>query len=123
MKKYTNHASYGAFIRKEKSVIDHIARFAGDIKFVYLHIVIFALWIIFNSVGDKTLDPFPFILLTLIVSLEAIFLSTFVLINQNKDAARSDRRAKLDLDIDKRSEREIRDMKEILNVIQKSLKK
>lgn len=57
---------------------DWITRFAGSMLFVYLHVVWFALWIVFR------VEAFPFGLLTMIVSLEAIFLSTFVLISQNR---------------------------------------
>lgn len=57
---------------------DWITRFAGSMPFVYVHVIWFALWIAFR------VEPFPFGLLTMIVSLEAIFLSTFVLISQNR---------------------------------------
>src|SRR5437764_1008366 len=59
---------------------DKITAFSGSMAFVYLHAVIFAVWIVVNLISDKRgFDPFPFGLLTLIVSLEAIFLSTFVM--------------------------------------------
>jgi uncharacterized membrane protein len=64
-------------------IADRITAFAGSMLFVYIHIVWFALWIGFR------VEAFPFGLLTMIVSLEAIFLSTFVMISQNRqDAAR-----------------------------------
>jgi uncharacterized membrane protein len=67
----------------QNRVADTITRFAGSMWFVYVHIVWFALWIGFR------VEKFPFGLLTMIVSLEAIFLSTFVMISQNRaDAAR-----------------------------------
>ena len=59
-------------------VADWITRFAGSMPFVYVHVIWFALWITFR------VEAFPFGLLTMIVSLEAIFLSTFVLISQNR---------------------------------------
>jgi uncharacterized membrane protein len=59
-------------------IADGITRFAGSMFFVYVHIVWFALWIV---VG---IEKFPYGLLTMIVSLEAIFLSTFVMISQNR---------------------------------------
>ena len=62
---------------------DQITGFAGSMRFVGLHVVWFAVWIGLNLFGPK-FDPFPFGLLTMIVSLEAIFLSTFVLISQNR---------------------------------------
>ena len=67
----------------QNRIADAITRFAGSMLFVYVHILWFALWIGFR------VEKFPFGLLTMIVSLEAIFLSTFVMISQNRgDAAR-----------------------------------
>src|SRR3954468_24589140 len=66
-------------------VADAITRFAGSMSFVYLHVGWFAVWIMLNAglVGSALVfDDFPFGLLTMIVSLEAIFLSTFVMISQ-----------------------------------------
>jgi uncharacterized membrane protein len=65
-------------------VADAITTFAGSMRFVYAHIVIFGVWI---ATGLFGLDKSPFELLTLIVSLEAIFLSTFVMIAQNRQGA------------------------------------
>src|SRR6202158_1521589 len=62
----------------QNRIADAITRFAGSMMFVYLHIIWFAVWIIFGIEG------YPFGLLTMIVSLEAIFLSTFVMISQNR---------------------------------------
>lgn len=64
-------------------VADAITKFAGRMLFVYIHAVIFAAWIITDGFGS---DPRPWNTLTLIVSLEAIFLSTFVMIGQNRQA-------------------------------------
>ena len=62
---------------------DSITAFSGSMRFVALHVIWFGAWILLNlTVLD--FDPFPFGLLTMIVSLEAIFLSTFVLISQNR---------------------------------------
>ncbi len=66
---------------------DHITAFAGSMNFVYIHVVWFLAWILINEgfLGDRIVfDKFPFGLLTMIVSLEAIFLSTFVMISQNR---------------------------------------
>jgi len=62
----------------ENRVADQATRFAGSMKFVYLHLIWFGSWIGFR------IEPYPFGLLTMIVSLEAIFLSTFVMISQNR---------------------------------------
>jgi uncharacterized membrane protein len=65
-------------------VADAITKFAGSMMFVYIHAVIFAIWC---GTGLFGTDEFPFQFLTMIVSLEAIFLSTFVMIGQNRQAA------------------------------------
>jgi uncharacterized membrane protein len=64
--------------RRENRVADQITRFAGSMKFVYIHAIWFTLWI------GLRVEDYPFGLLTMIVSLEAIFLSTFVMISQNR---------------------------------------
>ena len=89
--------------RPQDRAADGITAFAGSMPFVYLHIVWFAVWIILNVAGLR-FDPFPYGLLTLIVSLEAIFLSTFVMISQNREAARSDIRSEIDFETNVLSE-------------------
>jgi uncharacterized membrane protein len=84
--------------RPQDRAADAITRLAGSMLFVYLHVGWFALWVVYNAVGSGRFDRFPFGLLTLIVSLEAIFLSTFVMISQNREAQRSDIRAQLDFE-------------------------
>lgn len=66
--------------RLQDHIADDITWFAGSVLFVYLHAIWFAAWIIFKPFGDA----FPFGLLTMAVSLEAIFLSTFIMISQNR---------------------------------------
>ena len=68
--------------RAENRIADAITGFAGSMRFVYIHVVIFAAWIATD--GGPFDDPFPYGLLTMVVSLEAIFLSTFVMISQNR---------------------------------------
>ena len=77
--------------------------------FVYVHIVWFGAWILLNAgrFGVRPFDPFPYGLLTMIVSLEAIFLSTFVLISQNRLSEEAERRADLDLHIGLLTEHEL----------------
>jgi uncharacterized membrane protein len=78
-----------------------VTKFAGSLNFVYLHAVWFVIWVSLNigivGAGMK-FDKFPFGLLTMIVSLEAIFLSTFVMVSQNRQAARSDLRSQVDFE-------------------------
>jgi uncharacterized membrane protein len=102
---------------------DAITAFSGSMAFVYIHAVIFAVWIALNTghLGVKVFDPFPFNLLTMVVSLEAIFLSTFVLVSQNRMSAQADKRAALDLHIGLLSEHEITRIIKMLDAIQNRL--
>jgi uncharacterized membrane protein len=97
--------------RKAMGLSDHFAdlmtQFSGSMLFVWAHVVWFGIWIGLNEIGIVTFDAFPFGFLTMIVSLEAIFLSTFVLISQNRQALQADRRAKVDLQINMVAEQEI----------------
>ena len=84
-----------------------IARFCGSITFVWIHVAVFACWIGYNSLPwFKAFDPYPYTFLTLVVSLEAIFLSTFILISQNYDMRVAERRNQLDLQINLLAEQE-----------------
>jgi uncharacterized membrane protein len=88
-------------------VVDTITAFCGSLTFVWAHLVGFSLWIAYNlGFGAASFDSYPFSLLTLIVSLEAIFLSTFILISQNRDLKLSERRSQLDLHINLLTEQE-----------------
>jgi uncharacterized membrane protein len=86
---------------------DAIANFVGSIPFVIVHVVIFLIWVFVNLSGVWKFDPYPYALLCMIVSLEGVLLSTFVLIKQNRMSQRADQRAHLDLQINLLSEREI----------------
>jgi uncharacterized membrane protein len=77
---------------REQRLADMITHFSGTMTFVGLHALWFAAWIVYNVSSGHPFDRFPFGLLTLIVSLEAIFLSTFVLISQNEQGKRDDKR-------------------------------
>jgi len=88
-------------------IAELIAHFCGSMKFVWVHVIWFGVWILFNSLPNLPhLDPFPFTFLTLIVSLEAIFLSTFILISQNLETRMSERRSHLDLQLNMLAEQE-----------------
>ena len=93
--------------RLQDRTADIITAISGSMRFVYIHIVWFGVWIAVN-VGlagfNHEFDKFPFGLLTMIVSLEAIFLSTFVMISQNRQAARTDLRSQLDFENNIRGE-------------------
>ncbi len=91
-------------------VADKIGGFSGSLTFILVHAVLFGSWILINTGHVPFIprfDRFPFLLLSLAVSLEAIFLSTFVLMKQNRMSRREELRANLDLQINLLAEREM----------------
>lgn len=89
---------------------DWIAEFSGSIPFLLVHVVVFAAWLIVNWIeipGIPQFDPYPFGFLTLAVSLEAIFLSVFVLLSQNRQAAKDRVHADIEYDVNLKAELEI----------------
>jgi uncharacterized membrane protein len=96
-----------SLMQLQDRIADRVTSFAGSLRFVYIHTVWFGVWILLN-VGllgaSREFDKFPFGLLTMVVSLEAIFLSTFVMVSQNRQAARADVRSELDFETNLRSE-------------------
>jgi uncharacterized membrane protein len=93
----------------EERIADAMTRFTGSMLFVYLHIALFGCWIVANLGWIPGIQPWDetFVVLAMIASVEAIFLSTFVLITQNRMAAAADKRADLDLQISLLAEHEI----------------
>lgn len=110
-------------LEKKKNIItkvaDGITGFCGSFTFVYLHIVWFTFWILWNTglLGLSPIDSYPFGLLTMTVSLEAIFLSMFVLISQNRMTELADQRADLDLQVNLLAEYEITKVLKIVDAI------
>jgi uncharacterized membrane protein len=103
-------------------VAEFVARFCGSITFVWIHAAVFGAWIAWNALpGLPHFDPYPFTFLTLCVSLEAIFLSSFILISQNYEMRISDRRNRLDLQINLLAEQENTKMLQMLSRISKKL--
>jgi uncharacterized membrane protein len=98
---------------------DSITRFVGSMTFVYFHAVWFAAWILMNTrvLPIPPFDPYPFGLLTMIVSLEAIFLSTFILVSQNRMQTQAEKRADLDLQINLLSEHEVTRLIKLVDAI------
>jgi len=90
-------------------VAEGITRFTGSMVFVYLHVVIVLLWVGINLEWVSFVPAFDktFVILATVTSVEGIFLSTFVLISQNRAAAAADRRAELDVQVNLLSEHEI----------------
>ena len=103
---------------------DAITRITGTGAFAAANLVVFVLWILVNTVrvrGLEPFDPYPFNFLTLVVSLEAIFLSVFVLMSQNRMTRAADRRAELDLQVDLLAEQELTAMLRMLDAMCRKL--
>lgn len=85
-----------------------ISRFAGSLAFVAVHLLAFVAWACWNVLAPRELrfDPYPFGLLTMIVSLEGVLVATFVLVTQNRLSQLADRRDHLHLQIDMLAEQE-----------------
>ena len=99
---------------------DAASRLIGSMPFVLVHVLWFGVWIVLNLgavPGVRPFDRFPFGLLTLVVSLEAIFLSLFLLISQNRMTRQADKRAHLDLQINLLDEAETTKVLRILDRI------
>ncbi|HZM49161.1 MAG TPA: DUF1003 domain-containing protein [Vicinamibacteria bacterium] len=99
---------------------DWIADFSGSIPFLMIHIVFFAVWIALNiqSVPFAPMfDPFPFGLLTMAVSLEAIFLSVFVLLSQNRQAAKDRIRGDIEYEVNIKAEMEVAHLHEKVDLM------
>ena len=109
--------------RPRDKVADAITHFAGSLYFIYLHVVLVTLWLLFNSHVFKTkpFDPFPFVMLAMIASVEAIFLSAFILVSQNRQSAMNQRRADLDLQINLLAEHEITRIMKVVDAMARKL--
>ena len=104
-------------------VADLIADFSGTLAFLLLNLTVFVVWILVNTLGPAIwhFDPFPFQFLTMSVSLEAIFLSIFVLISQNRQAAKDRIKADLDYQVNVKTELELSTMSEQIRDIEQKL--
>jgi uncharacterized membrane protein len=108
----------------QQKFADMITAFTGSMVFVYLHLVIFGFWIVANLnwiPGVPAWDK-SFVILGMVASVEAIFLSTFVLISQNRMGAEADKRADLDLQISLLTEHELTKVASVLDDIAEKLR-
>lgn len=108
---------------REERLAQAITNFTGSMAFVYLHVALFGFWIVANL---KWIPGIPawdesFVVLAMIASVEAIFLSTFVLIAQNRMAAAADKRADLNLQIDLLSEHEVTKLVTLVSAMAKQM--
>jgi CRP/FNR family cyclic AMP-dependent transcriptional regulator len=105
-----------------QKIADWLAWFSGSMPFLISHTVWFAIWISLNTfVLRDPFDPFPFGLLTMIVSLEAIFLACFVLISQNRQAEKDKVKADIEYDVNIKAEMEVAHLHEKTDRIQETM--
>jgi len=103
----------------EQRLASTITRFTGSMNFVFVHVLVYGFWIVANLGWVPNVhawDP-TFVILAMVASVEAIFLSTFILITQNRMAATADRRAELDLQVSLLAEAEITKLVELVSEI------
>lgn len=103
----------------QERLAEGITRFSGSMTFVYLHLAFFGFWMLANLgwVPGVPIWDESFVVLAMWASVEAIFLSTFVLISQNRMAAAADRRADLDLQISLLAEHEVTKLATLVSAI------
>ena len=103
--------------RVHEKIADRVAGFIGNPYFIVVHAVWFLLWIAVNTgliTVSRMFDVYPFGLLGIILSIEAIFITGFLLISQNRQSAHADKRSELDYEVNVRTFREIQHMKALL---------
>jgi uncharacterized membrane protein len=107
----------------EQKLAQRITDFAGSMRFVYLHVALYGFWIVANLGWIPGLNPWDpsFVVLAMIASVEAIFLSTFILITQNRMSIADDRRAELDLQVSLLAEQEITKLVQLVAEISRRL--
>lgn len=99
--------------------VDWIAAFSGSIPFLLLHVALFAVWIVWNTLLFP-FDPYPFGLLTMAVSLEAIVLSVLVLLSQSRQSAKEHIRADIEYDVNVKAELEVAHLHEKVDLLMES---
>ena len=106
----------------EQKAVEAITRFSGSMAFVYFNAALFGCWLLINLgwLGVRPFDP-SLVVLAMVASVEAIFLSTFILISQNRMGAMAERRADLDLQISLLAEHEITQSLQLVSLIAERL--
>jgi uncharacterized membrane protein len=107
----------------EEKISSKISGFAGHLRFLMIHLVIIALYVLLNRgiFGIKPFDPYPFGLLVGILTVEVLFLSTFILISQNRQQKEADQRADLSLQMSLLNQHELTRALRMLDAIQDKL--
>jgi len=111
-------------VEKESNIVlrvaDWVANFSGSITFLVLHVLFFAVWLGFNST-NYAFDPFPYNLLTMTVSLEAIMLSTLLLFSSNREGAREKVRSNIEYDVNLKAELQIQHLHEKVDSLHREI--
>src|SRR3954468_8467014 len=109
--------------RLQDRISDAITGFTGSMRFVVIHALVFGGWIVWNLGWISFLPPFDpsFVILAMAASVEAIFLSTFVLISQNRMQALAEKRAELDVQISLLAEHEVTQIISVLDAVARHL--
>jgi uncharacterized membrane protein len=106
-----------------QKMTDVLVSYSGTVAFLLFNTILFVAWILWNSaIGEKPFDPFPYDLLTTIVSLEAIILAILVLISQNRQSKIADLRQEIDMQVNLVTEEEITKLLRLVAGLYKALK-
>jgi uncharacterized membrane protein len=114
-------------LHRQRSTVDRISdritAFAGSLSFVAVHVTVFIVWVVLNTLWltgvlkFEAFDPYPYVFLNLVLSLESVFLTSFVLISQNRQARQAEQWAHVGLQIGLLSEQETTKMLQLLQAI------
>ncbi len=107
--------------RVHEKVADRVAAFIGHPYFIVVHALWFFLWVAVNTgivMISRRFDVYPFGLLGILLSIEAIFITGFLLISQNRQSANAEKRSQLDYEVNVRTFREIQNLKQVLTAMQ-----
>lgn len=129
-RRYVANLAFGAIKAQHSAhrtilerAVDKLNEIASSVWFLVGHVVAFAFWILWNTgaIGLQPVDPYPFGLMTTIVSLEAIFLSIFVLVSQNRQAAKDRLRSDAEYEVNLKAELEITQLHEKVDFLTEEL--
>jgi uncharacterized membrane protein len=112
--------------RPHEKIADSVTGFIGHPYFLVVHTLWFALWVAVNTglfMIARQFDAYPFSLLGIVLSIEAIFITGFVLISQNRQSTHADKRAELDYEVNVRTFRDIQQIKAILGRLEERIDK
>ena len=115
---------FSAESRWHETVAARVAAFVGHPYYIVLHVIWFAAWIAVNAgfvMVGRRFDDYPFSLLGILISIEAIFVTGFLLITQNRQTEHADKRAELDYEVNVRTYRELGEIKRMLHSIERRL--